>query len=56
MSKFLSRKLVVSFLFGVLVPVGFHQLGISEQITMFSMGLAAAYLGANAVSKKIGTE
>ncbi len=57
MQKFLSRKIVMSLIFGVVVPVAFHTLGIGEQITLFSISLGAAYLGANAlVAKKIGTE
>lgn len=47
----------MSLIFGVVVPVAFHTLGIGEQITLFSISLGAAYLGANAlVAKKIGTE
>lgn len=57
MVKFMSRKIVMSLVFGVAVPVGFHLLGIGEQITLFSIGLGAAYLGANAVvAKKAGSE
>jgi hypothetical protein len=51
MAKWLSRKLVMTVLFGVGVPVLFQTLGISEMVTLCSMGIGGAYLGANVLSK-----
>jgi len=56
MKKWLSRKLVLTVVFGLGVPVLFKAMGISEMITITGMGLGAAYLGANALSKKAGSE
>jgi hypothetical protein len=57
MAKWTSRKLVLSVLFGVGVPVLFKYVGISEVITLTGMALGASYLGANVLdAKKNGTE
>ncbi len=50
--KFLSRKFLSTVAFGGFVPVLFHQLGISDQVTMAAMALAAAYHVANSVESK----
>lgn len=51
-SKFLSRKIVMSLIFGVGVPLCFHTLGISENVILASITLGGLYLGANAVVAK----
>ncbi len=47
--KFLSRRLLVIGTFGGLIPVLFHTMGISENITMASLALGAAYIGQRAI-------
>ncbi len=47
MQKYFSRKLLTLFSFGLGIPVLFHTLGISEQITSLSLYLAGAYIGVN---------
>ncbi len=47
--KFLSRRLLVIGVFGIFVPVFFKTLGIDSNITLASLGLAAAYMGQRAI-------
>lgn len=56
MAKWTSRKLVLSLLFGVGVPVLFKVLNISEMVTITGMAIGAAYLGANVIAKSKGVE
>lgn len=56
LKKFASRKLVVSFIFGVGVPVLFKAMDISDMVTMVSLGIGTAYLGVNALVKTKGVE
>lgn len=56
LKKYLSRKFLATVAFGGVVPVLFHALGLSDQVIISSMGLAALYAGANAMSKKAGSE
>lgn len=50
--KYLSRKLVVTFVFGLLIPMVFRLMEISDAVTLAAMGLGAAYAGANVLEKK----
>lgn len=47
--KFLSRRLLVLGVFGALVPVVFHTSGISENVTLAAVALAASYMGQRAL-------
>ena len=47
---------MITFVFGLGVPVLFTSLQIGETVTLFAMGLGASYLGANAISSKWGTQ
>ncbi len=51
MSKWASRKLAMTLLFGVGVPCLFRTLGITEMVTIASMTIGGGYLGANVLSK-----
>ncbi len=50
--RFSSRKFLATVAFGGIVPVLFHQLGISDNIIMASMALAGVYAGTNTLEKK----
>lgn len=50
--RFISRKFIATCGFGAVIPVVFHQLGISDNVTMASLALAAAYMGSNILEKK----
>ncbi len=50
--RFLSRKFLATVAFGGVIPIVFHQLGISDNVVMASMALAGIYAGTNILEKK----
>lgn len=55
-NKYTSRKFVATVVFGGVIAVVFHSIGLSETVILGAMGLAGIYAGANAISKKVGSE
>lgn len=51
-TRYGSRKFLATAVFGGVIPVVFHTMGISDNIIMAAMALAGVYAGANALDKK----
>lgn len=51
-SDLLSRKFLLTLLFGVGVPALFKQLGISDSVSLSGMALCASYFAANVLESK----
>jgi hypothetical protein len=50
---YLSRKFVVTLLFGTAIPILFKYLQISDSVLLASMAMGASYLAANIVDSKL---
>lgn len=48
----LSRKLLITIVFGLIAPVCFKLLNVDTTVSLAALGLAGAYLGSNVLAGK----